>query len=636
MNWHSFRNLLASCLQVERSQIVFGCGIRTSLTMVVVLAIALHSGNLTLGVPVALGVLLTNLSDMTEPPWLRWRTMLLTALACGFATLLGGLVSGDGVTHLVVAIVAAAAVGYAGALGPKGSLVGVFCLALFSLYAGSEIGSEAAVMDAAAIVVGGLIATLSAMLDGPFHRFGATRRKIAVAYRKFAEVCERPQANWSGLGAAAAILDATRSVDISGAAGPTEHWLRQLLACLERSRIVIFALAPRRQLAADRAQDPEAFDRVFTSAAALIYGIADALTARHRVSRLPALLGSLHAACDAQAKADLLDAALVSRLRAALDEAARLVIGPWPVGKVASCAPVAARGPRWRDSLRQHWHAGDIFIRHGRQMAITYGLATAVSLAPWNGFFLGHAYWIPLTVAWICKPDLAGTVSKVSMRLTGTLVGALLAVVCLSAVSQPDTAILFVGLGALVTCVFMWANYTVVVAAITVLVLGIGELAGSSVEPLAAVRVLATVLGAALVLLTALIQPLRSGVAVPAQLARLCADLRRYASALHDGKTELAPLRQALLQNRTALSISVAAAASEPSALWEKGRVNVDATLARTLLDALEATLSSLVASDLLGQPLSTRGPSLAQVDASIAAIEHRLPEVTRPPGTPS
>ena len=97
--WRALRHLLASCLPVERSQIAWGVGVRTSITMVVVLGLAAHSDNLELGVPFALGVFLTNLSDMNEPPWLRWRTMLVTAIACALATLLGGLVSesdGDG------------------------------------------------------------------------------------------------------------------------------------------------------------------------------------------------------------------------------------------------------------------------------------------------------------------------------------------------------------------------------------------------------------------------------------------------------------------------------------------------------------------------------------------------------------
>ena len=623
--WGSLRHLLASCLPVERSQIGWGVAVRTSITMVVVLAFAAQSDNLELGVPFALGVFLTHLSDMNEPPWLRWRTMLATAVACALATLLGGLVSESAPAHLVVAFVVAAVVGYAGALGLKGSLVGVFCLALFSLYAGSEIGSGASLMDAAAMAAGGCLAVVSAMLDAP-RQFRATRRKVAIACRKFAEVCAQPLTGWSGTGSASAILDATRSVDISGAAGPTQDWFRQLLACLERSRLAVFALVPRRQHLAD----PASLDRLLASASGLSRGIGDALVHARRVSELPALLSALHAACDAHAESD--DAALVARLRHALDEATQWLIAPWPIGAAASCAPVVASGPGWFERLRQHGHAGDVLIRHARQMSLTYGVATAISLGPWAGFFMDHAFWIPLTVAWICKPDLAGTVSKVSMRLTGTVLGALLAVVVLSAVSLPGAGIAFVGLGAFVTCAFMWANYTVVVAAITVLVLAFGELAGFSVEPLAGVRILATFMGAALVMLTSLIQPVRSGVAVPAQLVRLCADVRRYASALQGRApdAELAPLRRALLQDRTALSVSVAAAASEPAGLWEKDRVEVDVALARTLLDELEATLSGLLVVDLLGERPGEHTPPWDQADATITGVENRLAQVGR------
>ena len=167
MNSHSVRHLLASCLPVERSQIGWGVAVRTSITMVVALGLATQTDNLELGVPFALGVFLTNLSDMNEPPWLRWRTMLATAVACALATLLGGLVSESAPVHLAVAFAVAAGVGSAGALGLKGSLAGMFCLALFSLYAGSDIGGGVAWMDAAAMAAGGGLAVASAMLDAP-------------------------------------------------------------------------------------------------------------------------------------------------------------------------------------------------------------------------------------------------------------------------------------------------------------------------------------------------------------------------------------------------------------------------------------------------------------------------------------
>ncbi len=624
--WRSLRNVLASCLPVERSQIAWGVAFRTFVTIVVVLVLVAHSDNLELGLPFAMAVFLTNLSDMSEPPWLRWRTMLAMALACALATLLGGLVSQSPLAHLVTAFVVAAAVGFAGALGLAGGLVGVVCLALFSLHAGSEISSGTALMNAAAMAAGGCLAVVLAMFDAP-RNFKATRRKVGIACRKFAEVCAQPLAGWSGTGSASAILDASRAVDISGAAGPTLAWFRQLLACLEHSRLVVFALVPRRGHLAD----PAALDRLLASASGLTRGIADALVHPRRVSELPALLSAVHVACELHAEPA--DAALVARLRGALDDATQLLIAPWPIGAAASCAPVAASGPGWFERLRQHGHSGDVFIRHARQMSLTYGLATAISLGPWAGFFINHAFWIPLTVAWICKPDLAGTVSKVSMRVTGTVLGGLLAVAVLSAVPLTDAAILFLGLGAFVSCAFMWANYTVVVAAVTVLVLAFGELSGFSVEPLAGVRILATFMGAGLVMLTSLVQPLRSGVAVPAQLARLCADARRYASALQARApdAELVPLRRALLQDRTALSVSVAAAASEPAGLWEKDRVEVDVALARTLLDTLEATLSGLLVVDLLGDRPGEHAPPWEQVDASITGVENRLPQVGRP-----
>lgn len=64
-----------------------------------------------------------------------------TACAC-LSTWLAGMVSADPTAHLVAGILLAAVLGYASALGPKSSLAGSIGLAMFSLYAGSEIGSH--------------------------------------------------------------------------------------------------------------------------------------------------------------------------------------------------------------------------------------------------------------------------------------------------------------------------------------------------------------------------------------------------------------------------------------------------------------------------------------------------------------
>lgn len=67
----ALREVLRVCLQLERSHIAYACGIRAALTLVVVLWIARSSGRMDIGVPMAIGVLMVNLSDVCEPHGFR-------------------------------------------------------------------------------------------------------------------------------------------------------------------------------------------------------------------------------------------------------------------------------------------------------------------------------------------------------------------------------------------------------------------------------------------------------------------------------------------------------------------------------------------------------------------------------------
>jgi hypothetical protein len=162
------------------------------------------------------------------------------------------------------------------------------------------------------------------------------------------------------------------------------------------------------------------------------------------------------------------------------------------------------------------------------------------------------------------------------------------------------------------------------VIGMTLAVLSLGALAGVAVEAEAFVRLLATLLAGALVALTALVYPLRKGAAVSGHLSSLCSDLRAYAENLRCGKpqAELSKARAALLRDRTNAALTLAAAAAEPPALWERGRVHVDVAGAKVVLHDLEAELSKLIAIDILGHQLRDSPTAWPQFETTLRDIE--------------
>jgi uncharacterized membrane protein YccC len=617
----ALREVLGVCLQLERSHIAYACGVRAALTLVVVLWIARSAGRMDIGVPMAIGILMVNLNDVCEPHGFRWRTMLWTTACASLSTWLAGMVSADPAAHLVAGILLAAVLGYAGALGPKSSLAGSIGLSMFSLYAGSEIGSHRSLADALAVGAGGVLATLVAIAGWPLRRFEVPRTQIAIACEKFAFVCADLRSRWASTAVASAILDAARSVETSGAAGPTEVWLRNFLEYLERSRCLLLAIGPMHEQLSNTAP----LERVLAAASKLTRAMGAALALKHRAPRVMAELEKFQAACDAYG--DPAGIELVRRLRGCLTEAAQLMAGSWPIGSAASTRWVKSAFAGIRPTIRQHVDMRDTYVRHALKLAITYGLAVAVSLGPWDPSHIHHTYWIPLTVAWICKPDLYSTVGRIGMRVLGTAAGVLLVTIFLNFVGSERGIIVIAGIGAFLSCAFLWANYAVMVIGMTLAVLCLGAIGGVPVEAEASVRLWATLLAGGLVALTALVHPLRKGAAVSGHLSSMCSDLRAYAENLRCDKpqADLSKARAALLLDRTNAALTLAAAAAEPPALWERGRVRVDVASAQGVLHDLEAELSKLIAIDILGHQLRDSLTAWAQFETTLCDIERRI-----------
>lgn len=145
--------------------------------------------------------------------------------------------------------------------------------------------------------------------------------------------------------------------------------------------------------------------------------------------------------------------------------------------------------------VREHLSWADPFVRHGVRLALGIGIASAVAFA--SGY--PHAYWLPMTIAWVTKPDLEGTVSRVAARILGTFLGIAVSGALLIGLDVSGYAAAVVtALAGGITVAFIWANYTVGVLGITVLVIVVFSLDGDSVPEDLGVRTVATLLAAVL------------------------------------------------------------------------------------------------------------------------------------------
>lgn len=143
-----------------------------------------------------------------------------------------------------------------------------------------------------------------------------------------------------------------------------------------------------------------------------------------------------------------------------------------------------------RDRLRGQFTMRNDFVRHAVRLAVVIGLATLlVDITSYP-----HDYWLPMTVAWVTKPDRDGTANRIIERIAGTIGGVLLAAYLIDVLNWNDVEVaLIAGAAAALAVGFIAANYSVAVVGVTLLVVGLFTFDGDPVAATLVGRIIATI-----------------------------------------------------------------------------------------------------------------------------------------------
>ena len=171
------------------------------------------------------------------------------------------------------------------------------------------------------------------------------------------------------------------------------------------------------------------------------------------------------------------------------------------VGTLASA--VDHRDPVW-GRLRLHLRPDDDFARHAARLAIAMVIASVIAnISGWP-----HEYWIPMSVAWMARPDKYGTATRVVERILGTIAGIVIAAIIVDGMELgPYGLVVLVGVGVFLCLAFLRANYPVAVIGITCAVVALFALQGETVAETAPTRIAATLIAGVITVLTSFIWP---------------------------------------------------------------------------------------------------------------------------------
>ncbi|GLW55441.1 membrane protein [Kitasatospora phosalacinea] len=475
--------------------------VRAAVGMAVPLGVGLVCGRLALGVFAALGAMHATMNDRVEPLRLRAPRIALALAASTAGMLIGAALQHRGAGGPAIGV-ALTLVGFAGgalsATGPRGSAAGMLLLVSASLGGGMALphpwwAAPAAMPCGAALVL-----------------------LLGVRYRADARTDPRTRALADVYLALGGLLAALGTPDGAAARRLLTGRLNQMQDLLPPPR-------PGRR-------EPERLHRLRRSYEAALGATEAAAGLLWAWRPVPAELAAFPARLAAQitggpepAYPDWRpDTPSRTAFDTALRAAADTVAGRWaPLDTAAPPPP-----DPWRLRVRLLSRGS---VRYGLRVALCVAVAeAAVNLLP-----LDRSYWVPMTVAFVLKPDLGSVFQRAVSRALGTVLGVAVTAVLLALTTDPWALSLVISLCVALLPYSTAAHYGLNTVVMTPVALLLVQLGGESGAAEFWPRVLDTALASGIVLVFGyLLWPERPPHRIEPGVVTAANALRRYLAAV--------------------------------------------------------------------------------------------------------
>lgn len=475
-----------------RIQTTWASAVRRSLVVVTFIAIGLALGDLALVVGGAFGALQVGYADVGLPFGRLMRYLAVNIVAVGVAVFVSASIGGTGWTIPWLIALALAAGAFA-----RGSAVGMTApfnaLVLSIVFSGVAMPPGGAANVTMWVVAGAVAQSVVWLVWWRWDR----RSHVDLALANDLESIRRMTLRRTEFGVEVAESAGVESAlqGVLRSARLPEHMTQAAIEVASWAALVRRASITWIEVADPSLQERESMAATLHAAQGLLLG------RRHAVWQPLAVSGDL---------------ACVNELRAALVGLERAVRA-WREYSAprSSSARVAPTAVSLRDPRSLAW-------RHGIRVAVAVGIAQAVSL-PLSS---DHSFWIPLTVAFIVKPDWAYTLIRTLLRLIGTVIAVmLLGYTAFWLIDHPVIYVVVSFLLVLVTLRWTSGNYAVAAFAITGFILLIDStLDRGSDLPLE--RLAFTVTGSVIGLAVAFLLPAWVSRDVPATVREVLSSLR--------------------------------------------------------------------------------------------------------------
>ncbi len=572
--------------------------LRNALAVGLPLTMGIASGHSLAGVAVASGALNVAFSDGNDPYAHRARRMLGWTFLGAFAVFLGSVTGNYHILAILVASAWALAAGLLVSISTRAGDLGLNTLVTLVIYAArGAMSPEGAFYAALLVLGGGLFQTLLALLFWPVRRSGPERLAIGNLYLDLAQQI----GEHAGDLLAAPLKQPSSQVQDALSALGRDHSLegerfRLLFDQADRLRFSIYSVSRLRSLLEhERAKQdpsiasaPEVLDQVLEVARKLLRCVGESLIEDKEDAISTQLLNELRRLTEQVQSSKAGNASLsLDEFASAVDAVAgqlRLVAqlggsattaGSEEFAKHELAPPLKLRMRSWLATLRANLDIHSPAFRHGIRLAVCVAIADAIG----RSIGVQRNYWLAMTVAVVLKPDFTATISRGVLRLCGTFVGLLLATVLVHFL--PASALTTLLLVSAFTFLMRYvgpANYGILSAAISGLIVFLIAATGVAPSEVVAERAINTVAGGIFALIAYLLWPTWERSQVSDIIADMLDRIRDYFRLVvqrlieDNGSLESAldKARDAWRQTRSTAEASVDRISSEPGTGAEK------------------------------------------------------------------
>ena len=544
-SWREFWKILISC---DRSKLAPNMAFRNAAGMVLSLALGTAS-HVAFGGPAAsLGALFASYSDGTDPYRHRALRMLAASATIAFAAFLGGMF---GQVKFGVGVMAAATAFVAGmvvAFGQTAADIGMVSLVMLTIFSGQVFTPGSLLESCLLALAGGLVQTALSVALWPVRRYEPERRALAALYVELARTTResiKPGDAPPATVHASRAREALRSLRQDR--GEASLRLQSVLSQAERTRLSVITLLRMQAELKPKEQtggEAETLSRFLGAGGRALAAIGESLlggTGKESLQDQLAMMNELSEELRSRAvrKPPPSEAvAMMDRLYQMDALAGQLRSAAYMVASSAAADGVPFRQPSrlqtWRSNaqsalatLRANLSFRSTTFRHAVRLAICVAIAGAIARATgWH-----RAYWIPMTVVIVLRPDFAGTFTRGLQRIAGTLLGVLMATAEFHFLPQ-TFAVQATLIGA---CAFLlrWlgpANYGFFATGVTSTIILLLALTGTEHRFLIHARYIDTLIGGIVALSAYALWPTREP--VEHALAEMLAAYREYFSAV--------------------------------------------------------------------------------------------------------